>query len=122
MEGSEEVLAKAEKKLKDAKNKREQKRRELGLSEQDFEMKFHCPACEDQGYINGEPCGVCFAQTRGQLLQDRFNMVMPNAGNLENYSTLSFETTPYQLSNGKSYSPREAMESYLEEAKDSWQD
>lgn len=114
----EEALAKAEEALENAIDEQAKLRDRLGFKPTDFEVTYHCPLCEDHGFVEGKECSLCYAKTRSMVLQEKFNQVMPNAGTLEDYSVDVFTKKPVRFPDGSEYSVRQAMNSYYEDAKD----
>lgn len=112
------ALSKAEKALKEALGEQDNTRDRLGYQASDFEVTYHCPLCEDHGFVEGEECPLCYAKTRSKVLREKFNQVMPNVGTLDDYSVDVFTTQPVRFPDGREYSVRQAMSSYFEDAKE----
>ena len=114
----EAALAEAKQNLDEALEEQALMRDRLGYQPMDFEVTYHCPKCEDQGYIEGRECSLCFATTRSKVLQEKFNQVMPKVGTLDDYSIDVFTKKPVRLPDGSEFSVRQAMSSYYEDAKE----
>lgn len=112
------ALSKAEKALKEAINEQETMRERFGYRASDFDVTYHCPLCEDHGFVEGSECSLCYAKTRSRVLQEKFNQVMPNVGTLDDYSVETFSKKPVTFPDGREYSVRQAMSSYYEDAKE----
>ncbi len=59
-----------------------------GYAEDDLEMRYHCPECQDTGYVDGQKCR-CFVKEQVKLLYAQSNI--EDILNRENFSTFSFD-------------------------------
>lgn len=76
---------------------------------------YHCPLCEDTGYVGTEKCR-CFHRQILDLLYDQSNL--KELVRRENFSTFHLEYYSDVLLPGKDFSPRDNMENILKKCHD----
>lgn len=87
LDGDEEAKKTFRRQLEDLREQKEALLLAYGYKPEDLEMQYHCPYCQDTGYVDGKKCR-CFRKEEIRLLYAQSNL--QEILERENFSTFSY--------------------------------
>lgn len=113
--GSIAALAQLQKKNDALSEKKRRLLTENGFDEDYMEMRYVCPICKDEGYVNGERCR-CLKQ---MIVEERYRQSnIARRLEAENFDTFDISYYSKETATGEDISPYENIKNILDRAKD----